>query len=281
MLIGWATGRFGLFGVNPEPLQSKVLNDVGVVLAIVSLLLLVSVQPMVAAADADGVVPHGSSKAASVSSSLPEGIRKLSDADEDARVLTSAAHAPPFTSESAPLKLTARLSPVQKRVFGVIASVVAGLLSGSTFAPPQYVVDKTSDWSGTGSPPFPGASTQLLDYLFSHFSGIFLSSTCYMMLYVAVRRNRPWVSAELALPSFLGGVCWGIATVGWFVGNEELSMTIAYPIITIGPGLVSMAIGGIAYKEVAGFRATATIIASTLIYVGASVLIVLSKSAAA
>jgi hypothetical protein len=302
-----------LFGVSPEPLRSAALNDGGVVLAIVSLLLLVNVQPLVAQGEAtmnaggagsDGSSGtralrcsgsssgSGSGSGGDATSARPlPGARKLSDAAEDGRALlpSAATQAAPagvphaglddsgMAAAAKPLKLTAHLTPSQKRAFGIVASVVAGLLSGSTFAPPQFVVDATAEWDGTGAPPFPGASTQLINYLFSHFCGIFLSSTAYMMVYVVARRNRPWISAELTLPSFLGGVCWGVATVGWFIGNQALSMTIAYPIITIGPGLVSMAIGAVVYREVSGRRATVLITASTLIYAAASVLIVLSK----
>jgi hypothetical protein len=193
-------------------------------------------------------------------------------------------------SQPAPARWTDRMSPRQKRAFGSCASVVAGLLSGSTFTAPQYVVDATKDWqaasaaasNGTGAttePPFPGASTNLLDFLFSHFTGIFFANVAYFMLYAAARRNRPWVSAELTLPSFLGGVCWGVAMVCWFVANAELSIVIAYPVVTIGPGIVSCIIGALVYRELSGWRSFWLVAASTAIFIGAAVLIVLSKPA--
>ena len=44
---GWATGRFGLFGVNVEPVTSSSLNYGGVLLAVATLAILMFVQPEV------------------------------------------------------------------------------------------------------------------------------------------------------------------------------------------------------------------------------------------
>jgi glucose uptake protein GlcU len=156
---------------------------------------------------------------------------------------------------------------------------VAGLLSGSTFTAPQFIVDKTSDWEADASaaPPFPGASTALLDYLFSHFTGILFANVAYFALYAAARRNRPWVSSELALPSLLAGVCWGLAMVCWFVANAQLSIVIAYPIVTMGPGLLSAILGALLWGELKGWRSFWLVAISSALYLGASVLIVLSK----
>ena len=39
-----------------------------------------------------------------------------------------------------------------------------------------------------------------LDYVFAHFSGIFLTSTVYFLIYCAVRKNKPDVYPQAILP---------------------------------------------------------------------------------
>ena len=106
-------------------------------------------------------------------------------------------------------KWTDALSPSQKRLFGVCGCVVAGVMSGSTFTAPQHVVDSQANWIAGGSvgpAPYPGASTQLFDLLFSHFVGIMMTSTVYVMAYAALKRNKPQVYAESLLPAYVSGL---------------------------------------------------------------------------
>ena len=68
----------------------------------------------------------------------------------------------------------------------------------------QRVVDATANWIAggrVGRPPYPGASTALFDLLFSHFTGIILTSVVVTAVYAAARRNRPQVFAEALLPA--------------------------------------------------------------------------------
>ena len=49
------------------------------------------------------------------------------------------------------------------------------------------------------------------DYLFGHYCGILLASTFYLVVYSAVRRNRPRVYPQVVIPGLISGVMWGIA----------------------------------------------------------------------
>ncbi len=62
-----------------------------------------------------------------------------------------------------------RLPKQQKRLLGVCMAAVSGILYGTNFDPPQYLVDH-----GIGP-------TNMLDYVWSHFCGIFLTSTMYVV----------------------------------------------------------------------------------------------------
>jgi hypothetical protein len=183
--------------------------------------------------------------------------------------------------EGREVKWTDRLTPLQRKVFGAAACAVAGCLSGSTFTPVQYIVDHTSNYAASGSPasaaPFPGASTALVDHLHAHFTGIWLTSTAVLLLYLGVTRNRPQVHVE-AIPAYLlaGGI-WGVAMLFWFLGNANLSIVVSFPLVTLGPGIVSMLWGVLVWREVQGARNYALLAAATAVYVGGAVCIVLSK----
>ena len=71
-----------------------------------------------------------------------------------------------------------------------------------------------------------------LDYVFSHFSGIILTSNVYFLLYCIFKRNRPQIGVGLVIPSIVSGVMWGVAQSGWFLANFNLSESVSFPIIT-------------------------------------------------
>jgi hypothetical protein len=297
MMAGWATGRFGLFGLAAEPVTSDVLNSAGVALALLSLVILAAVQP--ALSDGGGGetttrVPADKVALLEVETEMDAAGAAAAGGDRSAPLLppaspseqavvndpAAAAAAAAAHIDEHGYDVTVYLTARQKRVGGILFSLVAGLLSGSTFTAPEYVVDSVLRYSGplAGS-PFPGASTTLLDHVYSHFTGIFLASAVYFFVYCVVSRNRPWISAPLLLPSFISGVTWGLAMVSWFVANENLSIVISFPMVTLGPGLVNVLIGCVFYKEIEGSRNYLLLGSATLIFLGASILISLSGGA--
>lgn len=282
MLAGYATGRWGWFGLTPEPIKNPVVNSVGVALAVASLLVLVAVRP--------NTVDGGGGPA-----DAEEGERASLLRSKHVDVVVAASEGgggsgggrpqlPPGGDAAAvgEHKWTDRLSPRARRVGGLLACVVAGFLSGSTFTPAQAVVDARLRWlegGKQGAEPFPGASTALFDLLFSHFSGIMLASTLFVMLYAAAMRNRPQVHAQSLLPAYVSGLVWGCAMLCWFIANARLSLVIAFPIVTMGPGLVNMLWGIFLFREVSGARNFALLAGSVALYAAASAAIVVSKTA--
>jgi hypothetical protein len=254
MLTGWGTSRFGLFGLIPEPVRSPALNNAGVALGVLSILVL--------------------SAASSAGDAKPDPGETYRLLDRAERVVVDSGHkgvsgpAGWGDWETNGYDLTATLPPRAKRLVGIVGSLVAGVLSGSMFTPPQYVCDHPS--------LFPNASRRLSEHMFSHFTGIFITSVFIFATYAAATRNTPWVSAPLALPAFASGLCWGLATLAWFVANETLSLPVAFPMVTLGPGLVSLLIGGVAYGEVVGIRAAALLGISCALFAAAAVCIGLS-----
>ncbi|XP_040411379.1 transmembrane protein 144 isoform X3 [Cygnus olor] len=143
-----------------------------------------------------------------------------------------------------------RLSPAKKRLIGCSLAVVAGILYGSSFVPVLYI----KDHGRRNETIYTGASQFDLDYVFAHFSGIFLTSTIYFLIYCAIRKNKPIVYPQAILPGFVSGVLWAIANCCWFIANNYLSAVVSFPIITAGPGLVAAAWGVLVFKEIKGLK---------------------------
>ena len=266
-IAGWATGRFGLFGLRVEDPRDPVLNFVGVGLVLLALAVVSfaadaesgpAVQAMLLSdeADAEATALLHSKPSAGGSAAVLAALLKAPDEAGDAH----------FNEHG--YDPTASLSPPLKRAFGLCACVVAGCLSGSTFTPPQLVVDRAAEQ---------GMALDLFDLIFSHYSGILLTSTTIFAIYCVATRNRPWASnAAMIGPALLSGMCWGLAGAAWFVANARLSIVIALPIITVGPGILTLLIGGLFFGEVRGVRQISLLSVAVVIFISAAVCITLS-----
>ncbi|XP_068798493.1 transmembrane protein 144 isoform X2 [Struthio camelus] len=213
--------RFGWFGIDPEEVSRPILNYIGAGLSLLSAVIFLFVKTEV------------QSSSASLESTplLRESSINVSANNSDDSWVN-------------------RLSPARKRVIGCSLAVVAGILYGSSFVPVLYIKDHGRR-NGT---IYTGASQFDLDYVFAHFSGIFLTSTIYFLIYCAIRKNKPDVYPQAILPGFVSGVLWAIANCCWFVANHYLSAVVSFPIITAGPGLVAAMWGVLVFKEIKGLQ---------------------------
>jgi glucose uptake protein GlcU len=232
MLMGWATGSFGLFGTSKDELATPALNYVGVTLALIALIIYTQVR-------------SGEQESASVE---PLTISMTSDGIEK-----------PTKNGNAP------------RVVGIVMAISAGILFGNTFTPPNYIMD-----NGWG----PRDGLKPLDYVFSHFTGIYVTSCFWFMVYCGLKMNKgeaPAINPQLVLPALLSGVIWAIAQTAWFVANANLGVAVAFPIITSGPGIISAVWGVFVFKEIHGKRNFIVLIAAICISVTGCIMIGASK----
>lgn len=84
-----------------------------------------------------------------------------------------------------------------------------------------------------------------LDYVFAHFSGIFLASNLYFIIYIIIMKNQPKIYPQVILPGIVSGILWAIATASWFIANRALSEPVAFPIIATGPGAIASLFWGV------------------------------------
>jgi glucose uptake protein GlcU len=213
LCIGWFTGYFGLFGLNSQKDDIHSLP-----LDLVGLVF--AIFSLVAAINVKK--EKGKKILRNDDASMPFVVDD--DDDEDNNVSS-----PSHTGSS------------RHHVEGVAMAILAGVFFGSNFDPPTWIQNHDHK-----------ASQNSLDYVFSHFCGILLTSTTYFLIYCVYKRNKPWVNAKLFLPAFVSGLGWGTAQIGWFLANSNLGYTTAFPLVLIGPGFVGSLWDVFIYKEITG-----------------------------
>ena len=220
MLAGWASARFGILGLEKEEVSMPELNTFGVVLALAALYV---------ASKIDGTPTANSSTRTNGTGRRDEEEENngfLNDDDDDDASATN---------------------NNEKHSFAIMLSVISGLLYGVNFNPAEKL---RLDRSGKHS-------DDALDYVFSHFSGVFLATGIAFTLHYfhVVRKSTDRyqdIRQETVFPAVISGVMWGIAQTSWFVANRALSMSISFPIISTLPSVVAALIGYFYFQEMRG-----------------------------
>ncbi|CAJ0917436.1 unnamed protein product, partial [Mesorhabditis belari] len=204
-LMGWATSRFGFFGVIPQLPQSFTLNYIGVALLITGATCYLFIKSTL-----------------SSSSSSTKELEK-----QDKQVDPESVH----------------VSSIE-RTIAMGCCVVIGLLFGSFYTPIAYLQSKVDEgYPSTG-----------LDYIFSFFIGVVVTSFLIFIVYCYVKKGKPECDPNIALPAFYGGLMFGASMCFFLVANEKLSPTVAYPIVAMLPGFVVSLWSVIYFKEITGKR---------------------------
>jgi len=242
LITGWSMGEWGLFGTEAtEAPASPELNVIGALLALLATSTYFFVKPedqeYTRCRSQDGYKHLPSSKERTTAF---EGDDETDQESNQPRL-----NVVKSINNSDVLVKTEQESEIgteQKRFLGAFMGVVAGILFGTNFAPPNHLMN------------YPNNSQHGIDYVFSHFTGIIMTSLVWFLLYCAWKGNDPVINNKIILPGWLSGVVWGIAQACWFVANDNLGFTTAYPVITTGPGIVSTIWGVCVFGEVKGKR---------------------------
>ena len=83
---------------------------------------------------------------------------------------------------------------------------------------------------------------------------------------------------RVILPGFLSGLMWAAAQTCWFVANASLSVAVAFPLVTSGPGIVSSLWGVFVFKEITGRRNYVVLCAAVALAITGCVLIGVAKT---
>ncbi|CDS42474.1 transmembrane protein 144 [Echinococcus multilocularis] len=229
MLFGFATSRFGWFGIAQKIPKKPIMNYIGVAIALGSVIVFAAIKPN-----------HPESK-----KEIP---REGGEADNV--VMTDRSTAKALLTDE--LKSTGKCGRIckpvssmpltQRRILGVVLAVLAGSFYGNTFVPTQYI----QTW-------YQGASKEGLHYVFANFVGIWMTSTAIFFIYSLGKKNRPWIPHNNAIvPALTSGALWGTAQSAWFVANAALGEPVTFPIITTCPALIATICGMVFFKEITG-----------------------------
>ncbi|XP_048220251.1 transmembrane protein 144 isoform X2 [Perognathus longimembris pacificus] len=221
-LTGWASSRFGWFGMDSEEVSKPLLNYAGAGLSVVSAFIFLFIKTE---------IPTNTCSVDTTPLMTEHAINTAPD-------------------PCAGCSWVDRLSSAHHRIVGCSLAVISGILYGSTFVPIIYI----KDHGKRNDSIYAGASQYDLDYVFAHFSGIFLTSTVYFLAYCMIMKNSPKLYPKAVLPGCLSGVLWAIATCCWLLANHSLSAVVSFPIITAGPGFIAALWGIFVFKEIQGLQ---------------------------
>jgi len=219
-VVGWACGRFGLFGTQATIPSSPIINYLGLIMVVIGGFMFSQIRPSVNSSDPDSNQERDSD--AEHARLLPDE-QEINDRDGTA---------------------TEVISRRTKRSLGIGLSLLAGLFYGVTFVPVVYIQDHKEDFR---NPP-----DEAIAYAFSHYCGIYMTSTAALLIYIVYTQNRPFVNTEAILPAFFSGLLWAIAQLSWFVANDALSQAITFPIISMVPGVIASLWSIFYFKEIQG-----------------------------
>lgn len=257
MVMGWASGTYGLFGLKKQEIKDPTLNILGVALAMVGLLIFLQVRTKDTSQDAleDHHHHHAANPLLHDDFEAPldrkKELKKIADEEEDDGGFIDS------------------LSDGSKRILGLCCAVLAGVFFGTSFDPSQWVIDNRYDGDDEG-----------LNYVFTHYCGILLTSWFYTICYCVYmyygKKKEPYVKAEIILPATISGVLWSAAEIAWFFANTQLGFTVTFPIISCGPGFVGSFWGIVLFKEITETRDFLVLGAAVLVTVPALIMVALS-----
>ncbi len=297
MLTGWATGSFGLFGLDADGIVTPTLNFIGIAFAIVGLLIYLQVKTS-NDGDSSSNSSNGSGRVNSTLSKMnisngffskssttqgtsdhhvsllyPEDVESVSSLSQNSSFPSFGTRSKIEKSSDVPVTTQGSFGSDwganKKRFVGIMMSCVAGVLFGCSFVPSQYVIDHRY-----------GGNDDTLNYVFPHFCGIILSSWVYMFgycLYCYFKHTPIYVNPDCILPATISGILWGVAEIAWFVANKRLGFSVSFPIITSGPGFIGAMWGIFHFKEITGKRNLLTLAAAFCITLPGLVLIACSR----
>jgi len=137
-----------------------------------------------------------------------------------------------------------RIPVAYKKMVGIILAVLSGMLYGVNMVPMTLWVDEETKKGHT-----PGT----LDFVLSHFIGIYLYSTAVFIVYCIVNRP-PKIYPAAILPSVISGVMWGVAQCGLMTATQLAGYSVGFPMGAAGPLVVSSLWSVFYFREIRGAR---------------------------
>jgi hypothetical protein len=235
LIMGWASGRFGVLGVTaqvPKTTNTLILNYSSVVLAAISAIFFLFIKSTTTRPRETSYAPTYDDR------SSVELIKIGNTSNGNVDLLENDF---PFLN---------RLSDRVQKILGCAFAGLAGVFYGIMFIPDQYIRDHKDEYKHNNeSAPING-----LYYINSQYSGILISSLFYFIVYAALKRNKPVINPSVVLPALISGTMWGVANIGFIVAISALTSAVAYPIVSVLPGIVTSLWSLFLFREIQGMR---------------------------
>lgn len=124
----------------------------------------------------------------------------------------------------------------------IVLALIAGFFYGITLVPVFWLAERAEQSNL--------AASSGLFYIFSHFLGVFICSTFIFAAYSGLRRNKPFINSQTALPAILCGGIWAVAMGSLIRANDLLGQTFTWPLTTTIPGIVAACWSLFYFKEI-------------------------------
>eukprot|EP00002_Diphylleia_rotans_P020106 TRINITY_DN3896_c0_g1_i2.p1 TRINITY_DN3896_c0_g1~~TRINITY_DN3896_c0_g1_i2.p1 ORF type:complete len:324 (+),score=68.24 TRINITY_DN3896_c0_g1_i2:547-1518(+) len=233
LVSGWLCGRLGSFGIGKPDIQSEALNILGALVGVSAIVVFYYVRKNEQLEDDEWVGyekyrPYRGAKLTSDSAAVNDDQLDL-------------------TGESKGfLAVLDNLEKTPKQILGVFLACLIGIIYGFTGIPNQlWYEGKQDDEDKTGDDDYTP-----LDFIFSQFIAIFLFNSFVFMGYIIYNNNQPQIFPETILPSMFCGFVWGIASALNFISNGQLSYGISFPMVCMGPVIVTALWSVLYFKEI-------------------------------
>jgi len=155
------------------------------------------------------------------------------------------------------------------KIIGIIMALISGSLYGVNIAPVVYIQDNAAS--------FDGAPIDGLPYVFSHYFGAFITCTLGFVVYALIRKNKPAINPNIAVPALIAGTLWGVAQTLLIMATSHLSVAISYPIGSMLPGCIAAIWSVFYFHEIEGSKNLTLLLAAIMVTLCGAMCIGFSK----
>jgi len=211
LVVGFFSGKFGLWGLDKQEVHNNLLNWGGIVCIIVAMGVFFFIKPTL---DEEEKVPL-------ISSTEKGHVQDITERD---------------------VSVLDRIPRRYKLIAGIFLAICSGILYGVNMVPMSLWVQEEKKH---------GRTPHSLDFVLSHFIGIYLFSTVVFLIY-NVKNRPPQIFGQSILPSYISGAMWGVAQCGLMAATQILGYTTGFPIGSTGPLIVSSLWSVLYFREIRG-----------------------------
>ncbi|CAI4230234.1 unnamed protein product [Auanema sp. JU1783] len=241
-LWGWATQRFGLFGLEAVAPKSVTMNYIGIICLIIGGLSFSFIKP---------VTTRKENKETELEKEAyyPQKEEEVSDqALRNNKEIDEAHHLPIVT-----------------KLLLCSSAAIVGCFYGNLVTPITYMLSHPEVY-----PDIPRSYTA---YLLPIWSGILATSLTICIAYSIIKYKTSVFNTKCILPCFASGIIMGLGFVFFMLCNELLSQSIASPVCVMAPGFVIALWSTLYFKEIKG-RTNLIILGSAYVFTLLGVILV-------